>query len=163
MQLTAGTRLGPYEVLAPIGWGGMGEVYRARDGSLGREIAVKVLPSQAMSAERLQRFLREARAASQLNHPNVVAIHDISEHEGLHFIVMEYVDGNPLSQAIPGNGWDPAVVAGYAMQIAASLTKAHAPGIVHRDLKPANIMLTAEGILKVWTFGLPKPREAERQ
>ncbi len=159
MTLSNGTRLGPYEILAPLGAGGMGEVYRARDTRLGRDVAIKVLPSDKTSADRLQRFLREARAASQLNHPNVVAIHDIAEHEGVHFIVMEYVDGQTLCDAIPARGWEASRVIGYAGQIVASLVKAHASGIVHRDLKPANIMVTADGVIKVLDFGLAKLQE----
>src|SRR5437867_3833072 len=110
MPLTPGSRLGPYEILAPLGAGGMVEVYRARDTRLSREVAVKILPAKmsakpdAMGADRLQRFLREARAASQLNHPNVVAIHDIAESDGVPFIVMEYVAGKTLAQALPQTG-----------------------------------------------------------
>jgi eukaryotic-like serine/threonine-protein kinase len=159
MPLKPGLRLGPYEVLAPIGAGGMGEVYRARDTRLGREVAVKVLPSDKVSADRLQRFLREAQAASQINHPNVVAIHDIAESRGVHFIVMELVAGQTLADALPPKGFAPAVVLDYARQIAASLAKAHACGTVHRDLKPANIMVTADGVIKILDFGLAKLRE----
>src|SRR5271169_5918998 len=111
MPLTPGTRLGSYEVIAAIGAGGMGEVYRAHDSRLGRDVAVKVLPCEKVNGERLSRFMREARAASQLNHPNIVAIYDIGEQDGVHFIVMEYVEGQTLSDAIPARGWDSGVVA----------------------------------------------------
>jgi serine/threonine protein kinase/Tfp pilus assembly protein PilF len=137
----------------------MGEVYRARDTRLGRQVAVKVLPADKMSADRLQRFLREAQAASQINHPNIVAIYDIAESSGVHFIIMEYVAGQTLADALPAKGWDASVVLDYARQIAAALAKAHAGGTVHRDLKPANIMVTAEGVLKVLDFGLAKLQE----
>src|SRR5436190_1183958 len=140
MPLAPGSRLGPYEILAPLGAGGMGEVYRARDSRLSREVAVKILPAKAEApgaADRLQRFLREARAASQLNHPNVVAIHDIAESDGVPFIVMEYVAGKTLAQALPAAGWEASVALGYVRQIVEALAKAHAAGIVHRDLKPA--------------------------
>jgi len=159
MLLTPGSRLGPYEILAPLGAGGMGEVYRARDTRLGREVAVKILPAKQAGGDRVPRFLREARAASQLNHPNVVAIHDIAESDAMPFIVMEYVAGKTLAEALPATGWEPAVVLGYARQIVAALAKAHAAGIVHRDLKPANIMVTGDGTIKVLDFGLAKLRE----
>src|SRR3954468_16763009 len=125
ISLSNGSRLGAYEILSPLGAGGMGEVYRARDTRLSRDVAVKVLPSEKLNPESLQRFLREARAASQLNHPNIVGIHDISEHGGVHFIVMEYVNGKSLADAIPANGWDATTVIGYAHQIIAALAKAH--------------------------------------
>jgi serine/threonine protein kinase/cytochrome c-type biogenesis protein CcmH/NrfG len=136
-------------------------VYRARDTVLGREVAVKILPPDQLRTDRLQRFLREARAASQINHPNVVAIHEITESNGVHFIVMEYVAGKTLSETIPANGLETQQVVHYARQIAASLAKAHAAGIVHRDLKPANIMVTTDGMIKVLDFGLAKLHEPD--
>src|SRR6516162_2265687 len=151
-----GQTLGHYRIESKLGEGGMGEVYRARDTILGREVAVKVLPADKIGADHLQRFLREARAASQINHPNVVAIHEIAESGGVHFIVMEYVAGKTLSEVIPAKGLKMQTAVDYASQIAASMAKAHACGIVHRDLKPANIMVTTEGIIKVLDFGLAK-------
>ena len=151
-----GQKLGHYHIESKLGEGGMGQVYRARDTVLGREVAVKVLPADKIRADHLQRFLREARAASQINHPNVVAIHEIAESDGVHFIVMEYVAGKTLSEVIPAKGLKTQTVVDYASQIAASLAKAHACGVVHRDLKPANIMVSTEGIIKVLDFGLAK-------
>jgi serine/threonine protein kinase/Tfp pilus assembly protein PilF len=151
-----GQTLGHYRIEAKLGEGGMGEVYRARDTVLGREVAVKVLPPDKLRSDRLQRFLREARAASQINHPNVVAIHEITESNGVHFIVMEYVAGKTLSESIPAGGLETQQVVHYARQIVASLARAHASGIVHRDLKPANIMVTTDGMIKVLDFGIAK-------
>jgi eukaryotic-like serine/threonine-protein kinase len=151
-----GQTLGHYRIEAKLGEGGMGEVYRARDTVLGREVAVKVLPPDKLRADRLQRFLREARAASQINHPNVVAIHEIAESNGVHFIVMEYVAGKTLAETISAKGLEPQQVVHYARQIVASLAKAHASGVVHRDLKPSNIMVTTDGLIKVLDFGLAK-------
>jgi serine/threonine protein kinase/Tfp pilus assembly protein PilF len=154
-----GQTLGHYRIEAKLGEGGMGEVYRARDTVLGREVAVKVLPPDKLRADRLQRFLREARAASQINHPNVVAIHEITESNGVHFIVMEYVAGKTLSETISAKGLETQQVLHYARQIVGSLAKAHAAGIVHRDLKPANIMVTTDEMIKVLDFGLAKLHE----
>ena len=154
-----GQTLGHYRIEAKLGEGGMGEVYRARDIVLGREVAVKVLPPDKLRTDRLQRFLREARAASQINHPNVVAIHEINESNGVHFIVMEYVAGKTLSETISAKGLETHQVVHYARQIVAALAKAHAAGIVHRDLKPANIMVTTDGMIKVLDFGLAKQHE----
>jgi eukaryotic-like serine/threonine-protein kinase len=158
-QPMIGQTLGHYRIEAKLGEGGMGEVYRARDTVLGREIAVKVLPPDKLGADRLQRFLREARAASQINHPNVVAIHEITESNGVHFIVMEYVAGKTLSETISAKGLETQQVVHYARQIVASLARAHASGVVHRDLKPANIMVTTDGMIKVLDFGLAKLHE----
>jgi len=154
-----GQTLRHYRIEAKLGEGGMGEVYRARDTVLGREVAVKVLPADQVRADRLQRFLREAQAASQINHPNVVAIHDISESDGVHFIVMEYVAGKTLSETISPKGLETQQAVYYASQIVASLAKAHACGVVHRDLKPANIMVTTDGMIKVLDFGIAKLHE----
>jgi len=156
-----GQTLGRYRIDAKLGEGGMGQVFRARDTVLGREVAVKVLPAGEVSADRVHRFLREARAASQINHPNVVAIHEIAESNGVHFIVMEYVAGRTLSDVIPEKRLETVQVLHYARQIAASLAKAHASGVIHRDLKPANIMVTVEGLVKVLDFGLAKLQEAD--
>ena len=158
MPLASGARLGPFEVLEPLGAGGMGEVYRARDSRLGRIVAVKVLrPDVAADPGRIERFEREARAASALNHPNIVTIHDVGGEGGTSYIAMEWVDGLPLRdlvararpQAIP-------TVVSIGAQIAEGLGMAHAAGIVHRDLKPDNVMVTADGLVKILDFGLAK-------
>ncbi len=153
-RLEPGARLGPYEILRSLGAGGMGEVYEARDTRLGRVVALKVLPpGRVADPERRRRFAREARAASMLNHPNIVTIHDIAQAEGVHFIVMEYVSGTTLSQLIP---MDVDSALRYASGIAAALAMAHAAGITHRDIKPANIMVTGDGTVKVLDFGIAK-------
>jgi eukaryotic-like serine/threonine-protein kinase len=157
MSLAAGSKLGPYEIVAPIGAGGMGEVYRARDTRLGRDVAIKVLlPGATESAERTARFEREARAASALNHPNIVTTHDIGEHEKIVYIAMELVDGATLRDALPAGPLAPKKLLDIAVQIADGLTKAHAAGIVHRDLKPENVMLSRDGFVKILDFGLAK-------
>ncbi|MFZ0638248.1 MAG: serine/threonine-protein kinase [Candidatus Acidiferrales bacterium] len=157
MSLPAGTHLGPYEICAPIGAGGMGEVYRARDTRLGRDVALKVLPEAfARDAERLRRFEQEARAASALNHPNILAIYDIGMHDGAPFIVTELLEGETLRERLH-NGPLPARKAlDIAMQVAHGVAAAHEKGIVHRDLKPANIFLTNDGRAKILDFGLAK-------
>ncbi len=152
-----GTRLGPYEVLELIGAGGMGDVYRARDTRLGREVAIKVLPAAvAGDADQLRRFEREARAAAALNHPNIATIHEIGEHEGILFIAMELVEGRTLKEFLKDGPVPVKEMLPLAAQIAAGLAKAHAAGIVHRDLKPANLMVTSEGLVKILDFGLAK-------
>src|SRR5689334_4179363 len=157
MPLIPHTRLGPYEIVAPLGAGGMGEVYRAKDTRLHRDVALKVLRSETTgNAQRRRRFLREARAASQLNHPNIVAVYDIIEAEGLDVIVMEFVSGKTLAQAVPQQGFDAEAALAYSRQIASALARAHGAGIIHRDLKPANIMVTDDGVVKVLDFGLAK-------
>ena len=157
MPLPAGSQLGPYEILAPLGTGGMGEVYRARDTLLGREVAIKtVSPKLASNEELKRRFLQEARAASALNHPGIVTIHDISRSGEIDYMVMEYVRGRTLDRVIGKNGIGPQEAIRYAIQIADALAKAHAAHIIHRDLKPGNIMVTDEGQVKVLDFGLAK-------
>lgn len=154
MSLPAGTKLGPYVILAPLGTGGMGEVYRATDSRLGREVAVKVLPQDAGSPVRRERFLREAQAASALNHPGIVTVHDVGHDQGVDFIVMERVEGRTLRDILDAGPLPVDVALGYARQAAAALAVAHAAGIVHRDLKPQNLMVTPGGQLKVLDFGL---------
>ena len=156
MSLVAGHRLGAYQILSPLGAGGMGEVYRARDSRLGREVAIKVLPrDRAADETRRRRFLREARAVAALDHPNIVAIHEIESADGIDFIVMENVPGQTLDALIrKGLRLDEALR--IAIPIADALARAHAAGIVHRDLKPANVMVTPEGSVKVLDFGLAK-------
>ncbi|MES1261829.1 MAG: protein kinase, partial [Acidobacteriota bacterium] len=152
-----GRTVGPYEILDKLGEGGMGAVYKALDTRLGRELALKFLPPDVASdEERRMRFIREAQAASRLNHPNIITIYDIAEAEGSHFITMEYVPGKTLADAIPAHGFPVSLTVHLAQQIAGALGKAHAAGIIHRDLKPANIMLTEEGEAKVLDFGLAK-------
>src|SRR5215813_8044272 len=142
MALNPGTKLGPYEVLAPLGAGGMGEVYRARDTRLGREVAIKVLPA-ALSAdsERLKRFEREARSASSLNHPNIVTIYDIGAENGTSYIAMELVKGESLREELIHGVMGVRRLLQVGAQIAEGLSRAHASGIVHRDLKPENVMV----------------------
>ncbi len=155
MSLTPGTRLGPYEILAPIGAGGMGEVYRAKDTKLDREVAIKVLPAAvAQDRERLTRFEREAKVLASLNHPNIAQIYGIEERA----IVMELVAGETLHGPLP---LDTAL--NYAKQIAEALEAAHEKGITHRDLKPANIMITPDGVVKVLDFGLASAPSRDRE
>ncbi|HLN79598.1 MAG TPA: serine/threonine-protein kinase, partial [Thermoanaerobaculia bacterium] len=157
MSLAAGTRLGPYEILSPIGAGGMGEVYRARDSRLGRDAAIKVLPAAlAADADRLKRFEKEARSASSLNHPNIVTVYDLGSSEGVSWIAMERVEGETLRALLAGGPIPLRKLLPYATQVAEGLAKAHAGGIVHRDLKPENVMVTKEGIVKILDFGLAK-------
>ena len=161
MALAAGARLGPYEILAAIGAGGMGEVYRARDARLGREIAIKVLPESATSdPERRARFEREAKAVAALNHPNIVTIHAVEEADGVPFFTMEYVDGRTLTQVIPPRGLPLDELLRIAIPVTDAIGAAHQHGILHRDLKPANVMVTADGRVKVLDFGLAKLKEA---
>ena len=154
--LTAGTKLGHYVISAPLGAGGMGEVYLAHDARLNRDVAIKVLPAnRSMDDTARQRFLREARAASALNHPNIITIYETDSYDGVSYIAMEYVRGHTLSSLI-GHGLLDSDAIGYAIQIADALAKAHAAGIVHRDLKPGNIMITEDRLVKVLDFGLAK-------
>src|SRR5579863_5832490 len=151
MSLAAGTQLGPYEILSPLGAGGMGEVYRARDSKLKREVALKVLPDAfARDPERMVRFEREAELLAALNHPHIAAIYGLEGNT----LVMELVEGDNLRGPLPVE-----TVAGYARQMAEALEYAHEKGIVHRDLKPANVKITPEGVVKVLDFGLAKAIE----
>ncbi|MGH9317173.1 MAG: protein kinase domain-containing protein [Thermoanaerobaculia bacterium] len=157
MSLSAGTRLGAYEVLGPLGAGGMGEVYRARDARLSRDVAIKVLPAE-VSADRqhLSRFEKEARAASALNHPNIVTIHQIGETGTTHFLVMELVDGRTLREMLLSGPLPVSSALDIARQVATGLARAHEAGIVHRDLKPENLMARRDGLIKILDFGLAK-------
>jgi Tol biopolymer transport system component len=156
MPLAPGTRLGPYEVVAPLGAGGMGEVYRARDSRLGRDVAVKVLPAElAGNPERRARLEREARAVSGLNHPNICVLHDVGREGDVDFLVMELVEGETLAQRIEKGPFAPAELLRVGAQIADALDRAHRAGIVHRDLKPGNVMLTRAGA-KLMDFGLAR-------
>jgi Tol biopolymer transport system component/predicted Ser/Thr protein kinase len=157
MPLQAGTHLGPYEVLSLIGSGGMGEVYRARDTRLGREVAIKVLPPDRVTdADRRRRFVQEAQAASALSHPHIITIYEIESADGNDFIVMEYVRGKSLDAVIPRQGMRLNEALRIAIAVADALAAAHARGIIHRDLKPANVIVGTDGTVKVLDFGLAK-------
>jgi len=161
MALAAGTVLGPYEITVPIGAGGMGEVYRAHDRRLHRDVAVKVLPlAVAADRDRLRRFEQEAHAVAALNHPNILALYDIGEASGLHFIVSELLDGEPLRDKLAGGPLPARRAIDLAVQIARGLAAAHDKGIVHRDLKPENIFVTNDARVKILDFGLAKPIDA---
>jgi Tol biopolymer transport system component len=158
-----GSRLGPYEVLSSLGEGGMGEVYLARDSRLERQVAIKVLPADvAEDPERLRRFVREAKAVSALNHPNIATIYEIDEAEGVHYLAMEYVKGETLEARVRRAGLDLPELLDIGLQAAEALQEAHAVGIVHRDIKPANIMVTTRGRVKVLDFGLAKRTQQEQ-
>ena len=162
MPLASGTRLGSYEIQAPIGAGGMGEVYRATDTKLGRAVALKILPTEmAHDPDRLARFHREARAVAALNHPNVVTLYSVEECDGVHFLTMELVEGLSLDRRIAAGGLPVGQIIEIAGALGEALAAAHEKGIVHRDLKPANVMVTAEGRVKVLDFGLAKDVGAE--
>src|SRR5271169_4647245 len=161
MALAPGTRLGSYEVVAPIGAGGMGEVYQAHDTKLGRDVAIKVLPEAFVSdPERLSRFQREAKMLAQLNHPNIATIYGLEHSNGTQYLVMELVSGENLAERVKREGAVPIEEAlTIAKQIAEALEAAHEKSIIHRDLKPANVKLTLEGKVKVLDFGLAKAFE----
>ena len=157
MLLTSGSRLGAYEILAPIGAGGMGEVYRARDNRLRRDVAIKVLPAAfATDPDRLARFEQEARAAAALNHPNILAVHDLGQHDGAPFIVTELLEGQSLREALHSGTVAPRKAIVYGAAIAQGLAAAHDRGIVHRDLKPDNVFITTDGRVKILDFGVAK-------
>jgi TolB-like protein/Flp pilus assembly protein TadD len=170
MSLAIGTLLGPYEVLAPLGAGGMGEVYRAKDPRLGREVAIKVLPASfSRDADRLRRFEQEAKAAGILNHPNITAVYDIGQHDGAPYVVQELLEGETLRSVLSGGRLSPRKAIDYAIQIAHGLAAAHEKGIIHRDLKPENLFIAGDDRIKILDFGLakltrPEPsRDAESQ
>ena len=157
MALTSGTKLGPYEIQSPLGAGGMGEVYRARDTRLDREVAIKVLPADfARDPERLRRFQQEAQAAAALNHPNILAVHDFGEHEGSPYMVTELLEGETLRERMRPGALPARKATEYGEQVARGLAAAHEKGIVHRDLKPENIFITRDGRVKILDFGLAK-------
>ncbi|MBZ5722804.1 MAG: protein kinase [Acidobacteriia bacterium] len=157
MTLTSGSRLGPYEIAGPLGAGGMGEVYRARDTRLAREVAIKVLPEAfARDAERLQRFEHEARVLSTVNHPNILAIHDVGAQGDIHYLVSELLEGQTLREKMSAGPQSQRRVTEYAAEMARGLAAAHEKGIVHRDLKPDNVFITKDGRVKILDFGLAK-------
>ena len=163
MTLAAGTKLGPYEIVSPLGAGGMGEVYRAKDTRLDREVAVKVLPEHlSANAELRQRFEREARAISALTHPHICTLHDVGNQDGVEYLVMELLDGQSLAERLENGPLPPDQVMRFGIEIADALEAAHRQGIVHRDLKPGNVMLTRSGV-KLLDFGLAKHRAAAVQ
>ena len=162
MPLTPGTRIGPYEVTSAIGAGGMGEVHKARDPRLGRDVAIKVLPAlYSRDPDRLRRFEQEARAASALNHPGILTVYDIGEHEGAPYVVAELLEGQTLRERIAATPLPIRKALDYAIQIAHGLAAAHEKGIVHRDLKPENLFVTRDGRVKILDFGLAKLVRAE--
>ncbi|HTG61535.1 MAG TPA: serine/threonine-protein kinase, partial [Terriglobia bacterium] len=157
MALQPGKRLGPYEIVAPLGAGGMGEVYRARDTRLERDVAIKVLPQHLASNPQFkQRFEREARTISSLNHPHICTLHDIGRADEIDYLVMEYLEGETLARRLEKGALPTEQVLRYGMEVADALDKAHRRGVVHRDLKPGNIMLTPQSGAKVLDFGLAK-------
>jgi eukaryotic-like serine/threonine-protein kinase len=157
MSLSAGARLGPYEILSPLGAGGMGEVYRARDDRLHRDVAIKVLPASfSADPDRLRRFEQEARAASALNHPNILTIHDIGTHEGAPYLVSELLEGESLRDRLQGGALKTGTAVEFAVQVTQGLAVAHEKGIVHRDLKPENLFVLKDGRVKILDFGLAK-------
>src|SRR5712691_704714 len=157
MTLAVGTRLGPYEILAQIGAGGMGEVYRAADTRLARDVALKIIaPQWAKDRQVRLRFEREARAISSLSHPHVCTLHDIGEHGELGYLVMEFVEGETLAERLLRAPLPLDEFLRYATEIADALEAAHGRGIVHRDLKPSNVMITSRGSVKILDFGLAK-------
>src|SRR5215470_11802708 len=150
MPLSAGAKLGSYEIQSPLGVGGMGEVYLAKQSSLGRQIAIKVLSSSSASdPERMRRFGQEARSASALNHPNIISIYDVGRDNNTAYIAMEFVDGRTLRALMESPPLTIKKALQIAAQIADGLAKAHAAGIIHRDLKPENIMVTKDGFVKI--------------
>src|SRR6476660_3611318 len=160
MPLATGTRLGPYEILAPIGAGGMGEVYRARDTRLDRTVAIKVLPAHLSGNPQLrERFDREAKAISSLSHPHICPLYDVGSQDGIEYLVMEHLEGETLAQRLLRGPLPPEQVTRVGIEIARALALAHRQGIIHRDLKPGNVMLTKSGA-KLMDFGLAKPLAA---
>src|SRR5437764_3887806 len=157
MALSSGTKLGPYEIQSPLGVGGMGEVYRARDTRLERLVAVKILPEAlGGDGDRLQRFGHEARILSSLNHPDLLAIYDVGVQDGIHYLVSEFLQGHTLREILKDGPLGVRKATDYSVEIVKGLAAAHEKGIVHRDLKPENIFLTSDGRIKILDFGLAK-------
>src|SRR5262249_42804137 len=163
MSITAGTKLGRYEIRAKIGEGGMGEVYLAQDTKLDRKVALKILPAELLgNQDRMRRFTQEAKAAAALSHPNIAHIYEIGEQDGVNFIAMEFIDGVTLREKIHREQTDLRKLLRYLEHVAEGLAKAHAAGIVHRDLKPDNIMVRLDGHAKILDFGLAKLIEPQQ-
>ena len=161
MPLSAATKLGPYEIVAPVGEGGMGEVYRARDTRLNRSVAIKVLPQAiAADSDRMRRFEQEARSIAALNHPNILSIYDVGVEDGTSYLVTELLEGETLRERLNRGSLPVRKAVEIAMQIAYGLAAAHERGIIHRDLKPENIFLTKDGHVKLLDFGLAKDQTA---
>jgi eukaryotic-like serine/threonine-protein kinase len=164
MGVIPGTRLGPYEIVSLLGAGGMGEVYRAKDPRLGREVAIKVLPASfSQDTDRLRRFEQEAKTAGSLNHPNITAVYDIGTHEGAPYVVQELLEGETLRAELAGGRLSPRKATEYAVQITRGLAAAHERGIVHRDVKPENLFVTKDGRIKILDFGLAKLVQREQR
>src|SRR5262249_40419348 len=163
-SLTANATISHYRIVSRIGAGGMGEVYLARDTRLDRTVALKILPAEvAADAERMRRFVQEAKAASALSHPNVAHIYEIGEANGTNFIAMEYVEGQTLEAKLKGRALGSAEIVEIALQVADALDEAHSKGITHRDIKPSNVMITARSQAKVLDFGLAKVAANRRE
>src|ERR1700730_6777840 len=161
LAIDPGTNIGPYKIMHSLGAGGMGEVYLARDTRLGRKIALKFLSAEfTKDEERVRRFQQEARAASALNHPNLITIFEIGEVESVHFIATEFIEGVTLRQRIAPSRMSTSEICDVAIQVASALAAAHAAGITHRDIKPENIMVRPDGVVKVLDFGLAKLTES---
>jgi serine/threonine protein kinase len=161
MSISVGTQLGSHEITALLGKGGMGEVYRARDAKLKRDVAIKILPAEfSRDPDRVSRFQREAEVLASLNHSNIAAIYDLEETQGSRFLVLELVEGETLAERIQRGPIPVDEALGIAKNICEALEAAHEKGIVHRDLKPANVKITPQGVVKVLDFGLAKVREA---
>src|SRR5258706_8913693 len=161
MPLAAGTKLGPHEIIAPLGAGGMGEVYRARDTRLDRTVAIKVLPEHLSAKPQLrERFEREARAVSSLNHPHICTLYDVGQQDGIDYLVMEYLEGETLAERLNKGPLPLDQVLTHAIEIASALDQAHRHGVIHRDLKPGNILITKAGA-KLLDFGLAKVTSSE--
>src|SRR5438552_11455207 len=157
MILASGTKFGRYEIRSKLGAGGMGEVYLAQDTKLDRKVALKILPAElASNRDRMERFIREAKSAAALNHPNIATIHEIGESQGVNFIAMEFIDGQTLREKIHRERTELRKLLRFLQHAAEGLAKAHAAGIVHRDLKPDNLMITRDGHAKILDFGLAK-------
>ena len=162
-ELSANTTLSHYRIVSKLGAGGTGEVYLAQDTRLDRKVALKILPPQfAEDRDRMSRFVREAKSASALNHPNIITIHEIGESEGTHFIATEFIDGQTLHDYAKSNPLQLKTVLQIAIQIASALDEAHSAGIVHRDMKPDNVMVRSNGLVKILDFGIAKLSEPPR-
>ncbi|HEV8269109.1 MAG TPA: serine/threonine-protein kinase, partial [Thermoanaerobaculia bacterium] len=163
MELSPGLRIGPYEIVSLVGMGGMGEVYRAKDTRLGRSVALKVLPSRFTTDEsRMRRFEQEARAVGMVNHPNILAVHDVGTHEGIPYVVSELLEGETLGQRLASGPLSVRKTVELGISVANGLAAAHEKGIVHRDLKPENLFLTSDGRVKILDFGLAKTASKQR-